>query len=174
MRVAVRPCVVLEPSTGRSNLPGDLVSLGNAAAKATTFAPSLANAKAVALPMPEVPPVMRTLLFSKVFTFGLNVAKIDLLAKVVHLTKRKIWDSSRTESISKSGLTAGNRIRLRHIHAKVTIRSSGLPDHGAFIGTDPNCAERLQPSRTPNLKPLSSNHNKHGYYKRRQTGGETE
>jgi hypothetical protein len=32
----------------------------------------------------------------------------------------------------------GNRIRLRHIHAKVTIRSSGLPDHGAFIGTDPN------------------------------------
>jgi hypothetical protein len=83
--------VVLEPSTGRSNLPGDLVSLGNAAAKATTFAPSLANAKAVALPMPEVPPVMRTRLFSKVFTFGLNVAKIDLLAKVVHLTKRKIW-----------------------------------------------------------------------------------
>ncbi len=32
----------------------------------------------------------------------------------------------------------GNRIRLRHIHVKVTIRSSGLPDHGAFIGTDPN------------------------------------
>jgi len=31
----------------------------------------------VALPMPEVPPVMRTVLFSKVFIVGLNVAKVD-------------------------------------------------------------------------------------------------
>jgi hypothetical protein len=32
----------------------------------TTFAPSLAKASAVALPMPEVPPVIRTVFFSKV------------------------------------------------------------------------------------------------------------
>ena len=43
----------------------------------TTFAPSLANARAVALPMPEVPPVMRTVLFSKVFIVGPSVANVD-------------------------------------------------------------------------------------------------
>jgi hypothetical protein len=31
--------------------------------------------------MPEVPPVMRTVLFSKVFIVGVNIAEIDFLAK---------------------------------------------------------------------------------------------
>jgi hypothetical protein len=79
---------------GASN-PADLVSLGNAAAETITFAPSLANARAVALPMPEVPPVMRTVLFSKVFIVGLNVAKIDFLAKVAspHETENRTFSS---------------------------------------------------------------------------------
>jgi hypothetical protein len=69
-------------STGRSDLPGDLLSLGNPPGpETTTFAPSLANARAVALPMPEVPPVMRTVLFWKVFIVGLNVANVDFSAK---------------------------------------------------------------------------------------------
>jgi hypothetical protein len=41
----------------------------------------LANARAVALPMPEVPPVMRTVLFWKFFIVGLNVANVDFSAK---------------------------------------------------------------------------------------------
>jgi hypothetical protein len=61
-------------STGRSDLPGDLLSLGNPAAGDDHNRASLANARAVALPMPEVPPVMRTVLFWKVFIVGLNVA----------------------------------------------------------------------------------------------------
>jgi hypothetical protein len=36
--------------------------------------------------MPEVPPVMRTVLFSKVFIVGLNVAKTDFLAKFLSYT----------------------------------------------------------------------------------------
>jgi len=31
--------------------------------------------------MPELPPVIRTVLFSKVFIIGLNVANVDLSAK---------------------------------------------------------------------------------------------
>src|SRR5208282_6145310 len=55
-------------STGRSDLPGDPpLPSATRRPETTTFAPSLANARAVALPMPEVPPVMRTVLFSKVF-----------------------------------------------------------------------------------------------------------
>src|SRR6266446_740582 len=62
-------------STDRSDLPGDLYPSATRRPETTTFAPSLANARAVALPMPVVPPVMRTVLFSKVFIVGLNVAK---------------------------------------------------------------------------------------------------
>jgi len=39
---------------------------GELAGDITTFAPSLAKASAVTLPMPEVPPVIRTVFFSKV------------------------------------------------------------------------------------------------------------
>jgi hypothetical protein len=45
-------------STGRSNLLGELLSLGNAAS-GDDHVRALANARAVALPMHEVPPVIR-------------------------------------------------------------------------------------------------------------------
>jgi hypothetical protein len=47
-------------STRRRDLPGDLLALGNA------------EASAVALPMPEVPPVIRTVFFSKVVILALG------------------------------------------------------------------------------------------------------
>ena len=74
---------------GRCNLQDDLLSLGDAAAGDDHIRSFFRqNATAVALPMPEVPPVMTTVLFSKVFIVGLNVAKIDFFGKSrLHLTK---------------------------------------------------------------------------------------
>jgi len=43
----------------------------------------LANAKAVALPMPEVPPVIRTVLFSKIFIVGLNLTYLSTSMSMV-------------------------------------------------------------------------------------------
>ena len=138
MRVAVRSCVVLESSTGRSNLPGDLVSLGNAAAGNDHIRAFLGKREGS----------------SFADAGGASGDEDTLVFEGFHIWPQRSQDRSfgksrsshetenlglfKNESISKSGLTAGNRIRLRHIHAKVTIRSSGLPDHGAFIGTDPN------------------------------------
>jgi hypothetical protein len=53
--------------------------------------------------MPEVPPVMRTVLFSKVFIVGLNVLKIDFLAKAAH----------ETETIIRQDIAGSNRYRPR-------------------------------------------------------------
>ncbi len=61
-------------STGRSDLPGDPPLPRQRAGRRRPHSRHLWQTP-VALPMPEVPPVMRTVLFSKVFIVGLNVAK---------------------------------------------------------------------------------------------------
>jgi hypothetical protein len=57
-------------SAGRGDLADNIFSFRNAAARDNDVAPCREKASAVALPMPEVPPVMTTVLFSNVFMVG--------------------------------------------------------------------------------------------------------
>jgi hypothetical protein len=68
-------------STARSNLLGELLSLGNAAAGDDHIRAFFGKTRTVALPMPELPPVIRTVLFSKLFMVGLNVTNAEYSAK---------------------------------------------------------------------------------------------
>ena len=57
-------------SAGRGDLADNIFSFRNAAARDNDVCAVPEKASAVALPMPEVPPVMTTVLFSNVFMVG--------------------------------------------------------------------------------------------------------
>jgi hypothetical protein len=90
--------VILPPTsvgTNKALPPAEVISRAVSSPSATrrpetTFAPSLANARAVALPTPEVPPVIRTVLFSKIFIVGLNLAVAIIREKQMKLQRAAV------------------------------------------------------------------------------------